>query len=269
MIYAIGDIQGCFEPFQCLLKQIKFKKDKDQLWLAGDLVNRGPQSLETLRYCVANQDNIIAVQGNHDLHLLATAFDPDRRPKRKDTLDEILNAPDRDKLLEWLIHNPLLHVDHQHKAALVHAGIAPCWTLEQAQGYAREVESVLRHPQQRITFFKEMYGSHPTHWSETLSGPTRWRTITNFFTRMRLCDKRHGLDLSYKGTLDLKPGNLYPWYKTPKRKHINYDIYFGHWAALGGETHQKHVFALDHGCVWGNRLSARCLDSGKWFHCDC
>ena len=251
------------------MKQINFNVDKDQLWLAGDLVNRGPQSLETLRFCVAHRDNIVAVQGNHDLHLLATAFDPDRSPKRKDTIGDILSAHDKDELLEWLIHNPLMHVDHDHKALLVHAGVSPGWTLEQAESYAREVETVLQNPLQRVSYFKAMYGNEPSHWNHTLSGPTRWRTITNFFTRMRLCDDEHGLDLTYKGTLDLKPDNLHPWYEAPKRIEIEYDIFFGHWAALEGTTNNDNIIALDHGCVWGNKLSAFCLDTREWFHCDC
>lgn len=269
MIYAIGDIQGCFVPFQCLLKQIKFDPSKDTLWLAGDLINRGPQSLETLRFCYEHRDSIVAVQGNHDLHLLATAFDPEREPKRKDTIHDILSAPDRDQLLEWLISNPLLHVDHQHKAVMAHAGIAPCWTLEQAINHAKEVESVLTNPLLRVSYFKAMYGNDPHMWSDTLTGPTRWRTITNFFTRMRLCDKHLGLDLGYKGTLENKPKNLFPWYDAPNRIAIDYKIFFGHWAALEGKTKQENVIALDHGCVWGAQLSAYCIETGQWFHCDC
>ncbi|MCG8668877.1 MAG: symmetrical bis(5'-nucleosyl)-tetraphosphatase [Pseudomonadales bacterium] len=269
MIYAIGDIQGCYEPFQCLLKQIDFNIDRDQLWLAGDLVNRGPQSLETLRFCVAHKDNIVAVQGNHDLHLLATAFDPERKPKRKDTLAPILEAKDKDLLLNWLLRNPLLHIDHAQEALMVHAGIAPSWDINQAQVYAREVEQVLQSPDQRLAYFQAMYGNEPNEWNDQLTGPTRWRTITNFFTRMRLCDKNQGLDLSYKGALDNMPEHRFPWYETPNRKPVAYDIYFGHWAALEGKTSLPKTIALDHGCVWGNRLSAFCLDNQEWFHCDC
>lgn len=269
MIYAIGDIQGCFEPFQCLLKQINFNTDRDQLWLAGDLVNRGPASLETLRYCYAHRDNIVAVQGNHDLHLLAVAFDPDRQAKRKDTLTPILEAPDREPLLNWLIHNPLLHVDETHKAALVHAGIAPTWDLDTARRLAKEVETVLQDETRRTGFFKTMYGNEPDSWDKKLKGNDRLRFITNAFTRMRLCDKKGRLNLSYKSTLENAPADLFPWFATPKRQPIDYRIFFGHWAALLGETNNTNIIGLDHGCVWGNRLSAYCLDNDAWFHCEC
>lgn len=269
MIYAIGDLQGCLAPFQCLLQEIKFNTDRDQLWLAGDLVNRGPDSLGTLRRCYELRDNIVAVQGNHDLHLLATAFDPDRTAKRKDTLDAILNAPDRDALLEWMIHNPLLHVDDTRQAALVHAGIPPMWDLQEARRKAQEVESALQDAEQRIAFFQAMYGNQPDHWDESLQGTTRLRVITNYFTRMRLCNAEHHLNLSYKSTLDGIPAGEFPWFATPGRIELPYRIFFGHWAALMGETHDESIIGLDHGCVWGNRLSAYCLDTNEWFHCDC
>ncbi|MDX1692619.1 MAG: symmetrical bis(5'-nucleosyl)-tetraphosphatase [Ketobacteraceae bacterium] len=269
MLYAIGDLQGCLEPFDCLLRQIGFNADRDQLWLAGDLVNRGPDSLKTLRRCYDLRDNITAVQGNHDLHLLATAFDPERDPKRKDTLSGILEAPDRDTLLDWLIQNPLLHVDDARKAVLVHAGIAPVWDLATAQERAAEVETVLRDPHRRMDLFKHMYGNTPDSWDDALEGTTRWRVITNFFTRMRLCDASFHLNLSYKGTLQDAPAGFYPWFATPGRTPIDYRIFFGHWAALMGETSDAAIIGLDHGCVWGNRLSAYCLDTREWFHCDC
>ena len=269
MIYAIGDIQGCFEPFQCLLKQINFNCDRDQLWLAGDLVNRGPQSLDTLRYCVAHRDNIVAVQGNHDLHLLAIAFDPKRTPKRKDTLTPILVAPDRDVLLDWLLHNPLLHQSHEHQAVLVHAGIPPMWNLEEAGRHAQEVATVLQDEAKRLSFFQAMYGNKPAKWDPDLSGPTRWRLITNYFTRMRLCTNDHALDLSYKSTLENKPADLYAWFAAPNRKPIEYWILFGHWAALMGETAQDSIVGLDFGCVWGNQLKAYCIEEQTWFSCAC
>lgn len=269
MIYAIGDIQGCFQPFQCLLKQINFNPDRDQLWLAGDLVNRGPQSLETLRFCYHHRDNIVAVQGNHDLHLLATAFDSERSPKRKDTFNDILQAKDRDQLLDWLLHNPLLYVDNDQKAVLVHAGMPPMWTVAQARQHAQEVERILQDPNLRLSFFKAMYGNEPAGWQDHLSGPERWRTITNYFTRMRLCDAEFNLDLAYKSTLEGKPQHLYPWFDVPNRIDIDHKIFFGHWAALLGNTHNPNIIGLDHGCVWGNKLSAYCLEKDQWFHCHC
>lgn len=269
MIYAIGDLQGCYEPFQCLLKKINFNADRDQLWLAGDLVNRGPASLSTLRLCYELRDNIVAVQGNHDLHLLATAFDPERKPKRKDTLEEILHAPDRDALLEWMLNNPLLHIDDAQQAALVHAGIPPMWGLQEAQRKAQEVEAVLCDSRQRVEFFQAMYGNQPDHWNETLQGTARLRVITNYFTRMRVCDASHHLNLGYKSTLADIPQGEYPWFATPGRTELPYRIFFGHWAALLGETNNANIIGLDHGCVWGNRLSAYCLENNAWFHCNC
>ena len=269
MIYAIGDIQGCFEPFQCLLKKINFNPDKDCLWLAGDLVNRGPNSLETLRFCYQRRENIIAVQGNHDLHLLAVAFDPNRDAKRKDTFGDILEAKDRKHLLDWLLGNPLLHFDPAHNAVMAHAGFPPMWDLKHALEFSKEVENVLADSKLRIKYFKEMYGNKPKGWDDKLKGPDRWRTITNYFTRMRLCDSSLNLDLEYKGILADKPQNLFPWFSAPNRIAIPQRILFGHWAALMGETNNQNVIGLDHGCVWGNKLSAYCLDTDEWHHCAC
>jgi bis(5'-nucleosyl)-tetraphosphatase (symmetrical) len=260
--YAIGDIQGCFEPLQGLLKRLAFNPDRDQLWLVGDLVNRGPASLATLRFCYERRDNIACVLGNHDLHLLAVAHQH-KAAKRKDTLREILQAPDREQLLNWLQTRPLMHQDTELDAVMVHAGIAPCWTLPEAITRAQEVERVL-HSDQADAYFAAMYGNDPAGWDDNLSGPTRWRTITNYFTRMRLVRADHSLDLAYKGTLDAIPPGLYPWFRTPQRKAIAPRIVFGHWAALGGLRNQKGMFGLDTGCVWGKQLTAYCLEDERW-----
>lgn len=266
MIYAIGDLQGCLQPLKNLLKKIAFNPDHDQLWLAGDLINRGPESLETLRFCYERRDNIVAVLGNHDLHLLAVAAsqhtDQPLKTKKKDTLDGILNAPDKETLLTWLRHNPLLHHDTTHNAAICHAGIAPCWDLEQAATFAREVETVLAQddPKQRDAYFKAMYGNEPNYWSDDLAGTDRLRTITNFFTRMRLCHADGSLDFSYKGKRDAIPESLTPWFEYPNRKTIPGRLLFGHWAALLGDTRSDTVIGLDYGCVWGNQLAAYCVD---------
>lgn len=260
--YAIGDIQGCFEPLQTLLKKIDFNTDRDTLWLVGDLVNRGPASLETLRFCYTHRDNLVCVLGNHDLHLLAVAHQ-NSPAKRKDTLDEILQAPDRGVLLSWLQSCPLLHHDEQLSAVLVHAGIAPCWSLPQAAAHAREVEAVLQSSDV-ASFFAQMYGNQPAGWDEHQQGPTRWRTITNYFTRMRLVKPDGSLDFSYKGPLDAVPDGLFPWFDAPERKLIEPRIIFGHWAALKGLQGRDDVIGLDTGCVWGNALSAYCLEDGRW-----
>ncbi len=265
--YAIGDIQGCFDEFQCLLEKINFNHDKDQLWLAGDLINRGPKSLETLQFCYERRDNIVAVQGNHDLHFLAVAAGT-QTPKRKDTFTEILKSPQLDHYIEWLASNPLLHCDEKFRVVMVHAGIAPCWTLDQARHYAREVEAVLTSDA-RLDFFNAMYGNTPKRWSDDLQGTDRLRAITNYFTRMRLCESDGSLDLSYKGTLADAPDHLVAWFDLPSRLPREYKVLFGHWAALNGHTGHDHLIALDTGCVWGNQLTAYCLETGQLYRCPC
>lgn len=264
--WAIGDLQGCYEDFRCLLEKIRFNADRDQLWLTGDLVNRGPASLDTLRYCHERRDNLITVLGNHDLHMLAV-LSGSIEFKRKDTFRDVVKAPDRDALAEWLLTCPLLHENTD--CVMAHAGIYPLWTLEQARTCAREVESVLRDDDRRDLFFAHMYGNEPSRWDEKLQGPERWRTITNFFTRMRLLDDSGHIDLQHKESLTTVPPHLHPWYIWPGRVDITKKILFGHWAALEGRTDQDHIIALDTGCVWGNRLSAYCLETGIWQACDC
>lgn len=260
--YVIGDLQGCLAPFQALLQRVAFNPDKDQLWLVGDIVNRGPASLDTLRFCYQRRDNLVCVLGNHDLHLLAVAHQ-NKPAKRKDTLEEILQAPDRQILLKWLQSRPLLHLDTALNAVMVHAGIAPCWTLAKAVALASEVEIVLQSDQANV-YFAHMYGNDPAGWNDTLQGPPRWRTITNYFTRMRVVDKDHALELAYKGSLSGIPKGLYPWFKAPGRIDIPARICFGHWAALEGVRDEPGVFGLDTGCVWGKALTAYCLEDERW-----
>ena len=264
--WAIGDLQGCYEDFRCLLDKIQFKPDRDQLWLSGDLVNRGPASLETLRHCYSLRDNLISVLGNHDLHMLAV-LEGSTEFKRKDTFSDVVKASDRDRLCEWLLACPLLHEDERR--VMTHAGIYPLWNLEQARRHAREVEAVLQNDSQRRLFFKHMYGNEPSRWDDNLSGPERWRTITNFFTRMRLLDDQGHIDLIHKESLTVKPDHLHAWYEWPGRVSIEKQILFGHWAALEGQTPDTSIIALDTGCVWGNKLSAYCLETGDWVACNC
>lgn len=260
--YAIGDIQGCLDPLQRLLAQLNFRADRDQLWLTGDLVNRGPASLATLRFLHARRDNLISVLGNHDLHLLAIAHGGSKL-KRADTLAEILDAPDRAVLLDWLLNLPLLHHDAALDAVLVHAGIPPCWDLAQAHVEAQAVATALE--QDPAGFFQAMYGNEPAHWSPALTGTDRLRFAVNALTRMRLLTPDGALDLTSKDTPDAGPPGHLPWFRYRPRQPVAARIVFGHWAALNGATGDDRLIGLDTGCVWGNRLSACNLDSGERF----
>ena len=265
--YAIGDLQGCLEAFDCLLKKIAFNPDRDRLFLAGDLINRGPDSLGTLRRVYQLRDNVHSVLGNHDLHLLAVAHGA-TESKRKDTLAEILNAPDRVELLGWLQQHPLLIDLAEHNATLTHAGIPPLWTLAEARSRAAEVEAVLKDDRCG-EFFAHMYGNQPAGWDDSLAGPDRWRVITNHFTRMRFVNTAGELDLTTKGEADAPPRGFLPWFLHPKRKATGTRLLFGHWAALEGHTGVAKVDALDTGCVWGGSLTALRLDDLTRIQCHC
>jgi len=269
--YVVGDLQGCLQPLKHLLRAVKFKPGRDVLWSVGDIVNRGPKSLQSLRYLYAMRDSLVVVLGNHDLHLLAVAAGV-RRAGRSDTLDEILAAPDRDVLLEWLAQQPLLHREHGY--TLVHAGIPPQWTAEEALGYAQEVQTALRGPG-RVDFLQAMYGNEPAQWSDELQGTARLRVITNCLTRMRFCTASGRLDLESKGSSP-NPGliargeqALLPWYSHPQRRTAGERILFGHWATIAGRADHPNVIALDTGCVWDGALSLYHLDSGQWTRCTC
>ena len=263
--YVVGDLQGCLSPLLCLLDQIGFNKKTDKLWCTGDIVNRGPESLETLRFIHELGDSCITVLGNHDLHLLAIAYGH-ASLKRSDTLQEILDAPDADTLLQWLLHRPLLH--HEHGFTMVHAGIAPQWTIKAAAGYAQEVESVLQSDKHN-GFFKQMYGNLPDKWSSKLTGFDRLRVITNYFTRMRFCYADGKLDLSNKQAPEFAKPDTYPWFNVPRRAAANDNIIFGHWATLMAKTDTPHVFPLDTGCVWGESLTIMRLEDQQYFKCSC
>lgn len=263
--YAIGDVQGCLTPLKKLLDHIKFDNDKDSLWFTGDLVNRGPDSLGTLRFIKALGNKHRIVLGNHDLHLLAVAHDA-YSSKKGDTFSEILAAPDRKELIDWLCQQPLLH--HEHGYTMVHAGLAPSWDLTAAQQLANEVQSVL-HSDNRIEFFRHMYGNEPNYWKDSLTGFERLRAITNHFTRIRFCYPDGSIELGFKGKVDTHPEKLIPWFQMPDRKNADVKIIFGHWAALGGITNTPNTFALDTGCVWGFSLTAMRLEDGKRFCVGC
>src|SRR5579872_2910275 len=265
--YAIGDIQGCFFALEKLLQEIHFDPDNDVLWLTGDLVNRGPQSLETLRFIKHLGKHQRMVLGNHDLHLLAMAHDahpgwPD------DTLAPILKAGDREELIDWLLHQPLLHHDETSGFTMIHAGLAPSWDLSLAKKLAVEVETILQSDQ-RIDFFHHMYGNEPPQWSDDLTGWERIRCIVNYLTRARFCHLDGSLELKTKENMRLDQTDLIPWFKIPERRSTHLKIIFGHWAALGGVTHTSNIFALDTGCVWGYSLTAMRLEDLKRFSVPC
>jgi bis(5'-nucleosyl)-tetraphosphatase (symmetrical) len=263
--WVVGDVQGCKKPLKRLLKRLSFDWERDLLWSTGDIVNRGPKCLKTLRYFYKHRDRIRLVLGNHDLHLLALRAGV-REMGSSDTLGEILAAPDRDLLLDWLQQQPLMYWEDGF--TLVHAGIPPQWTLAEAAQYAREVETVLRG-EDAGAFFAAMYGNEPSIWSDDLSGATRLRVITNYFTRMRYCYPDGRLDLVSKGPLS-DPGGpaashpeLDAWFNHANRRTAGDKIIFGHWASLRGLTGQANTIGIDTGCVWGYSLTAYCLETGE------
>jgi bis(5'-nucleosyl)-tetraphosphatase (symmetrical) len=266
--YAVGDLQGCLQPLRCLLQRVAFDPAKDRLWLVGDLVNRGPESLATLRFVYSLRDAVTCVLGNHDLHLLAAAHNIERL-KKADTLREILEALDREELLDWLRRQKLLHYDSDRDIALVHAGIPPQWSLDKALSRAAEVEEALRDDSRLPLFLDGMYGNEPAKWSGELQGVTRLRVITNYFTRMRFCTADGALDLKSKEGLDSAPRGYAPWFSHANRKTRGQKIVFGHWAALEGRCSEPGLFALDTGCVWGGAMTLLNIDSGERHRCDC
>lgn len=266
--YAIGDIQGCFEPLLQLLEKINFNKTNDRLWFTGDLVNRGPQSLETLRFIYGLKDHIITVLGNHDLTLLAVAYETTAYRPSHHTFEDILKAEDGPRLIEWLRHQPLMHYDEKLGYALSHAGIYPQWDLNLALTLAKEVGSALQGPYYR-DYLKEMFGNEPLTWNENLSGYHRFRFIVNSFTRMRFCDPTGALELTIKESASNPPSGYFPWFLIPNRVNTDLKIIFGHWASLMGKSETPNVFALDTGCVWGHSLTALRLEDGELFHTPC
>jgi bis(5'-nucleosyl)-tetraphosphatase (symmetrical) len=266
--YAVGDLQGCLEPLKQLLQRVAFDPARDKLWLVGDLVNRGPQSLETLRFLYAMRDSVVCVLGNHDLHLLAVAYNAERL-KKADTLREILEAPERDDLLDWLRNMPLVHHDAERDITLVHAGIPPQWSIEKSLQRAAEVEEALRDDQRLPLFLEGMYGNEPAKWDKKLHGIDRLRVITNYFTRMRFCTPDGKLDLKSKEGLDTAPAGYAPWFSYPERKAAGRKIIFGHWAALEGQCDVPGLYALDTGCVWGGSMTLLNVDSGERITCNC
>ncbi len=262
--YAVGDLQGCLDPLLKLLEQVKFDPSQDVLWLVGDLVNRGPQSLETLRYIKNLGNSAVTVLGNHDLHLLAFASGH-RQPGELDTLYEILQAPDCEELIDWLHLQPLAHYDKDLDMLLVHAGVPPIWSVKKVLKRAAEVEAVVRDEKKSIKFLKKMYGDLPDTWDKKLTGMKRLRLITNYLTRMRFCSASGQLELTSKAPPEDPPPGFAPWFSFPNPKLRNTRIVFGHWAALMGKTENPQFIGLDTGYVWGGSLRMIRLQDGEVF----
>ncbi|MFW5450465.1 MAG: symmetrical bis(5'-nucleosyl)-tetraphosphatase [Methylophagaceae bacterium] len=267
-VYAIGDIQGCFDELLKLLELLKFNPKKDQVWLAGDLVNRGPKSAEVLRFAMEHRNSVKVVLGNHDLHLLATAVGVNEHHHRMDTMESVLDAKDRDELITWLRHQPLFHHDKALGFSMVHAGLPPQWSLKKIKKRAKEVETVLQGEHWQ-DFFKHMYGNKPEVWSKKLKGWDRLRYITNCFTRLRYCHEDGRLALKFKGEPKDKPSGQIPWFEMAERKTKKDKIVFGHWSTLGTGQY-SNVFSLDSGAVWGEQLTAVRIDKKpyQWFIID-
>jgi len=256
-LYAIGDVQGCDAELEALLAAIRFSIDRDQIWFVGDLVNRGPASLQVLRRVRALGDAATVTLGNHDLHLLAVAHGC-ARLRSDDTLAEVLAAPDRDDLLEWLMHRPLLHEDRALNLCVLHAGLPPQWDMPAARSCAREFERALRQAPAKL--FKQMYGDKPNRWDDALSGAERLRFIVNCFTRLRYVDGTGRLALHAKSSPKkaLREA-LIPWFEAAEARWRGPRIVFGHWSTLGFFSNAD-VIGLDTGCVWGGSLTAIRLD---------
>ncbi len=258
-IYAIGDIQGCYDPLRALLDQVKFDDKRDTLWLTGDLVNRGPKSLKTLRFVKSLGDAAITVLGNHDLHLLAVGAGQVRFAGRFKSLSKVLDAPDTDELFDWLRHRPLAHYDADLDTLLVHAGTYPTWSVRKTLARAAEVESVLQSSKYE-TLLGKMYGNKPTAWSGKLRGYERLRFIINCLTRMRMVDRDMHLNFSWSGSPFRARKNLLPWYDFEDPAWSGTRIVFGHWSALSLVL-LPDLFGIDTGCVWGRQLTAVRLDT--------
>lgn len=264
--YAIGDIQGCFRELEALLKKIKFNPQHDQLWFAGDLVNRGKNSVDVLRFIKSLGSQHKTVLGNHDLHLLGVAYGQ-QKLRHNDTFQDILNAEDREELLTWLRQQHLFHHDKQLNYCIIHAGIPPQWNIESTKIYAQEVENILQGTQYQ-ELLTHMYGNEPHEWNPYSESWERYRFILNALTRMRYVDSKGRLNFSEKGPVGTQAAHLVPWFNClhPDNHYIN--IIFGHWASLVGVSNVPHVFAIDTGCSWGYQLTALRLEDKKRFSVD-
>lgn len=256
--YAIGDLQGCYDPFRKLLDQIDFDPAKDRLWLSGDLVNRGPKSLQLVRFVRGLGDSVITVLGNHDLHLLALASDSTNLNRRFETLEKLLRAADCDELVDWLRRLPLAHYDRKLDTLLVHAGTHPAWSVKKTLALAAEVEAALQGKKFE-TLLEKMYGNTPRRWSGKLKGNARLRFIVNTLTRMRMLTADMRLNFAHTGAPWRARKGLKPWFEFDDRATGDTRVVFGHWSALGLIV-LPDLISLDTGCVWGRQLTAVRLD---------
>jgi len=269
-VFVVGDVQGCYDELRTLLEQISFDPEQDTLWLAGDIVNRGPQSLSTLRYVKSLGNRAVMVLGNHDLHLLALSRGFGKQKGKDHTLDPILQSKDRDELLAWLRHRPLMHHSGKLGFSMIHAGLPPEWDIPTALKRAKEVEEILQGDGFEH-FLSNMYGNRPRSWQDDLKGLDRLRFITNCFTRLRYCDAKGNLALKEKGAPGRQRQPAMPWFLHPNRASRHDRILFGHWSTLGYH-HSNNVWALDSGCLWGGALTAVKLGKRKPpkpFHLPC
>lgn len=257
-VYAIGDVQGCYDPLQRLLDALAFDPDNDTLWFAGDLVNRGPKSLKTLRFVKSLGDSAISVLGNHDLHLLALHNGVLRNGERFESLQKLLDAPDIDELCDWLRHRPLAHYDKELDSLLVHAGTYPAWSVKKTLARASEVENELQNLNY-LNLLSKMYGNTPATWSGKLRGYKRLRFIINCLTRMRMITTENRLNFGHSGPPWRARKNLRPWYGAENRATKKTRVVFGHWSQLGLIV-LPDLISLDTGCVWGRQLTAVRLD---------
>lgn len=259
-IYAVGDIQGCYDSLRKLLDKAKFDPSTDKLWSLGDLINRGPKDYEVLKFCMGLGDNFSCVLGNHDLHFLAIALGYHEH-KSTDTFQKVLKSSKLNEIVDWMRHQKLVHYDESRDMLFAHAGIPPQWSVKKTLKLANEVEQAIQDKTKSRLYFANMYGNQPNLWNNNLTGVKRLRIITNYLTRMRFCDSNGHLELRSKAGIASAPKGYKPWFQVANRKAENTTILFGHWAALMGNTDVKNVHALDTGCVWGGRMTLVNIDA--------
>lgn len=276
--YIFGDLHGCFDEFTKLLKKVNFDEHKDELMVVGDLIGRGPKPLKTLNLLMQlkkdHKDTVHYVLGNHDLNFLSIAAGF-RAPKKRDNLEEVLNAPNFKEIVDFFCTLPLIHIDHHKKIAIAHAGVYPKWTLKEAKEHSDAISEVLSNPLDRDLLLCNMYADHPTTYDDALKNSTLnyWRFVLNAFTRMRLCTKDLILDYGHSdcSVEEAELDKIYPWFEFGRPYMYEGEIYnlcFGHWAALEARCNVAHITALDNGCVWGKRLCCYCCESRKMFYVD-
>ncbi len=273
--YVIGDLQGCYDELQTLLSHINYQPERDFLWFVGDLVNRGPKSLECLRFVkqLEQQGQAKTVLGNHDFHLLAAYAGFEKFRSKSDTLQDILHAKDVDELIHWLRHQPLMVKHPIYNTVMVHAGIPPQWSIQAALGYAKEVETLLQQENWKEALVNHLFGNHPNQWQETLTGWKRARYILNAFARMRYCDASGALEFTLKSAPQSKQDRqkmtpYEPWFVFPNRKNKDHEIFFGHWSTLG-EVDAYQVHSTDTGCLWGGKMTAYAMETKQRFSISC